>query len=320
MMFANSPGTGFYRVGADVLGIATAGIARWQVNASGHIVAATDNSFDIGATGATRPRSVYAATSFVAPFGAAATPSIVFDTETTTGLYRVAANVIGFSTAGVGRWKIDASGHLMAVTDASFDIGALAATRPRNVYLSGQIGIGGDVLLERDAAAVLGLRNGTNAQTFRVYNTESASLVNYERVGVAWSGNVCTVKSEAAGTGAERLLAVQSGLTVEAIATGVAETLTVGESGKLFTNTGATARQDFNLPAAVVGLRYRFYVADTDGVRVVANGADTIRLAGSVSAGGGRIDSANIGDYVVLVVSTSGTWVAETIVGTWTVT
>lgn len=65
--------------------------------------------------------------------GTAGKPSIIFGDDT-TGLYRVGADVIGFSTAGTSRWQINASGHLMATTDNSFDIGASAATRPRSVF------------------------------------------------------------------------------------------------------------------------------------------------------------------------------------------
>lgn len=38
----------------------------WTVNSSRHLMASVDNSYDIGAAAATRPRTVYAATSFVA--------------------------------------------------------------------------------------------------------------------------------------------------------------------------------------------------------------------------------------------------------------
>jgi hypothetical protein len=58
--------TGLYRVGLDRFGVATAGVGRWEVNASGHFMAITDNSFDIGASAATRPRSIFAGTSIVA--------------------------------------------------------------------------------------------------------------------------------------------------------------------------------------------------------------------------------------------------------------
>ena len=36
---------------------------RWRVTPQGHFIAPTDNAIDIGASGATRPRSIYSATS-----------------------------------------------------------------------------------------------------------------------------------------------------------------------------------------------------------------------------------------------------------------
>ena len=42
-------------------------VSRWLVSASGHFLGATDNTYDIGASGATRPRTIYAGTSIVAP-------------------------------------------------------------------------------------------------------------------------------------------------------------------------------------------------------------------------------------------------------------
>jgi len=40
---------------------------RWAMQAAGHFVAATDNTYDIGASGATRPRTGYFGTSVVSP-------------------------------------------------------------------------------------------------------------------------------------------------------------------------------------------------------------------------------------------------------------
>lgn len=42
--------------------IRTNGTNRWETTSSGHLLAVADNSYDIGATGATRPRTVYAGT------------------------------------------------------------------------------------------------------------------------------------------------------------------------------------------------------------------------------------------------------------------
>lgn len=40
---------------------------RWTINSTGHFITGVDNTFDIGAVGATRPRTVYAATSVISP-------------------------------------------------------------------------------------------------------------------------------------------------------------------------------------------------------------------------------------------------------------
>jgi hypothetical protein len=75
------------------------------------------------------------------------------------------------------------------------------------------LGISTDVLLNRDAAATLALRNSTTAQTFRVYNTESSSLTNYERGVFDWttSANVLTVGTQQGGTGTARVMRLIAG-------------------------------------------------------------------------------------------------------------
>jgi hypothetical protein len=60
-----------------------------------------------------------------------------------------------------------------------------------------------DTVLARDAANTLAQRNGTNAQTFRIYNTFTDAS-NYERGFMRWSSNVLQIGTEAAGTGVAR--------------------------------------------------------------------------------------------------------------------
>lgn len=50
-------GTGTYRP----INFYTGNSARWSIDTSGHFLAATDNTYDIGASGANRPRKIYAA-------------------------------------------------------------------------------------------------------------------------------------------------------------------------------------------------------------------------------------------------------------------
>ncbi len=53
---------------------------RWSMDANGHLLASTDNSFDIGASGATRPRNVYIATGLTVA-GLAITNNIVQNSQ-----------------------------------------------------------------------------------------------------------------------------------------------------------------------------------------------------------------------------------------------
>lgn len=67
---------------AGSFNIGTSNVTRWNVSASGHLTANLDNTYDIGASGATRPRSIYAGTSFIAPAGF----SYLFAGSLTTGI------------------------------------------------------------------------------------------------------------------------------------------------------------------------------------------------------------------------------------------
>ena len=97
------------------------------------LLIATDNANDLGAAGATRPRTGYFGTSVESPtFTRASTGTLTVSSPGASGIIR-------FSTNGSNRWDINASGHFIAVTDASFDIGQSGATRPRNLYVSGSI-------------------------------------------------------------------------------------------------------------------------------------------------------------------------------------
>lgn len=97
------------------------------------------------------------------------------------------------------------------------------------------------------------------------------------------------------------------------------------ERGFHFTNEGASALIVFNLPTAVLntttgGYYYNFYVQDADGLQVTAAAGDTIRVGPSVSAAAGNISSTTIGSSIRLHCINATEWVAEAVIGTWTVT
>jgi hypothetical protein len=71
-------------------------------------------------------------------------------------------------------------------------------------------GVGGtvDLYLYRDAAAILAQRNGTNAQSYRLYRTYTDAS-NYERLGFLTTNTTrYTITSQNAGTGSARSLEV----------------------------------------------------------------------------------------------------------------
>lgn len=66
-----------------------------------------------------------------------------------------------------------------------------------------------DVRLWRDAANTLAQRNGTNAQTFNLYNTYTDAS-NYERGFMRWDGNELEIGTVSAGTGGNRSVGIYS--------------------------------------------------------------------------------------------------------------
>lgn len=91
-----------------------------------------------------------------AALGSETSPSFQFTGDTNTGIYSSGADLLDFVTAGVNAWRLNASGHLLAVTDNTYDIGASGATRPRNLYLAGDATIGDQFIVSGTGPHVIG--------------------------------------------------------------------------------------------------------------------------------------------------------------------
>ena len=113
---------------------------------------------------------------------------------------------------------------------------------------------------------------------------------------------------------------VRRGVEANTAGSGTPNALTITETYKVLTNEGATAKNYHTLPSAEVGIQFTFVVQDADGIRVVANTGDTIRLAGTVSGSAGYTESTTVGDSVTLVAINATEWVATSIIGTWSTT
>lgn len=95
-------------------------------------------------------------------------------------------------------------------------------------------------------------------------------------------------------------------------------TLTSDDNRTVQTNTGATSKPVLTLPASpAVGTQITFIVTDTDGMRVLANTGQTIRLGGLITKSAGYVESLDVGSSLILFAESATKWVAYDIVGPW---
>jgi hypothetical protein len=97
-----------------------------------------------------------------APDGTAALPSYSFSTQKSNGFFFSNPGIV-VSLVGVSRFQFGGNDFGLTSSGTVF-------------WNGGAIGSGADLLLWRDAAGTLALRNGTAAQTFRVYGTTAGSV------------------------------------------------------------------------------------------------------------------------------------------------
>jgi len=93
-------------------------------------------------------------------------------------------------------------------------------------------------------------------------------------------------------------------------------TITIAESGALFSNGGATKEITYTLPSAAEGLNFCFYVYAAYTVNVdVASGDQTHHLT---NAAGDRIqNTGTAGDSVCLMGADATYWIPTQEIGTW---
>ena len=120
-------------------------------------------------------------------------------------------------------------------------------------------------------------------------------------------------------TGVSRGLRAYRSVEANVAGSGAPNVLAASETRRLLTNEGAAAENYHTLPTAAAGLEFIFYVQDGDGIRVVANAGDTIRIGASVSAAAGFVRNATVGSVLHLVAINATEWIPVAIVGTWTV-
>jgi hypothetical protein len=123
--------------------------------------------------------------------GTAAAPTLGFASDPDTGIFRQALDVLGFTTAGLERLRVDATGNVgigIAAPAARLDLGTASATNTVNAILARQASPG-------DPDFRLSVRSGTgtavNTEFFRIgidYTITRNAGISFFRGGAATGG------------------------------------------------------------------------------------------------------------------------------------
>lgn len=223
--------------------------------------------------------------------GSASTPSISWASGTTTGLYRSAANEVGFTINGVSTLKVQ-------------------------TYSGGNgIQAGGQDLFIRNSTTTSQL--SLQASLFDFYAGSSTARFTLDSSGLRPSTDNVTPLGDIT----HRWVSTYAGIlyyNVKVTAKTSNYSVLTTDSAIHFTNGGAAGTVNFTLPTAALNLYYAFAVT-TNGqtLTVTAGGSDTIRSGGTVSAAGGTMSSSSKGSVIEIVAMAANEWYVKSIVGTW---
>jgi len=145
---------------------------------------------------------------------------------------------------------------------------------------TGNPGDTADVLLRRDAANTLALRNGVNAQTFRVYNTFTDAS-NYERGIFRWDSNILTIGSDKSGTGANRAIAFCYGSPTARVADYSLSNNNAWTFSNLVIATGATTGIGVGLTSSTL-MRFAAGTTSVSPIRLESGVAPTSPVNGDI--------------------------------------
>jgi hypothetical protein len=167
-----------------------------------------------------------------APDGTTSLPGMFFTSQPSTGFSKGANGVIA-SGAGVGVAFFGNDGAGKGII---------------NIYTTGRLsfssaapatGANSDLDIFRDAADTWAQRRGTNAQTFRIYNTFT-DAANYERATFGWAvANVLEIGTEALGTGSGRNIRIKSAGNAVTFSTAGSDRYSFTSAGLIFTTDSA---------------------------------------------------------------------------------
>jgi hypothetical protein len=259
-----------------------------------NLLANTDNTVDIGASAANRPRNIWVANLVTVPNvqaagGTAAFPAYSFAGEVNTGVYKRATGAVDVTLQGNNALDIQ---YNPGVSRSYVGMGALMALGWASTNDPGASVP--DLTLVREATGVLaqrggtpGVGHGTDAQTFRLYNTYTDAS-NYERVTLTWSANSAYLQTENAGTGVARNLRLVAGADM-VISPGGVLYLQSQFVNRWIINTGhltAVADNTYDIGASGASRPRNVYVANGVICRDYSGAANKFSLTEST---GGRL-------------------------------
>jgi hypothetical protein len=183
-------------------------------------------------------------------------------------------NSIAFGTDGAVRWNISSSGHFLAATDNTYDIGASGATRPANIYSGTSVNIGpssasGSSLtaaawttassgviafnsrsrFASPANSVMTLYNATNSDFDRLqFGGTSASFPALKR---STTNLVVRLADDSANTGLEANVLISRLNATSAAAPTIASATTIAPTNSIVFISGTTAIETITAPAPI---------------------------------------------------------------------
>ena len=112
--FVASVTSGMFSPGLNIIAFATNGSERIRVLAAGNVgIATTTPAYTFDVNGTCNGTNVRATTQHLGNTAdTAAAPSYSFDGDTQVGMYNIGANILGFSSAGTERMRINAAGNV----------------------------------------------------------------------------------------------------------------------------------------------------------------------------------------------------------------
>lgn len=248
--------------GSGIIDMRIAGVSRWQVNASGNLVASTDNTNTIGSTGANRPSTVNVGTSVVVAGAAtltgtaltatgalSATAGAAFDLSLSgrgaaTNLNQAGQTALNAAYTGVGRTSL--IGALNALVDGTVTPTAPAlsavlavgnTTGANNISVNTGQKVLGAAELTLDGTTVMNLQTGavTRWQVSAAGHLLPGTTDNAEDIGAAatnrirtlYAGTSVVVGATVTINGTTNTITSSGNLTVD---TAVAGTLNLGNA------------------------------------------------------------------------------------------